>query len=112
MESQSQLAAENPFGYGYLLNVIYTSFQKPIEITILNKSDKEILKFLTESFIPESIMVFISNQSQIDILSKYPFFEGKKFDLKTKVFICRHFACSLPLHSVDEIKNELAKFNS
>jgi len=112
MESQAQFAAENPFGFGYLLNVIYASLQKPLEITILNKSNKEIVEFLTKSFIPESIMVFISDQNQIDSLSKFPFFEGKKFESNTSVFVCRDFTCSLPLHSINEIKNELEKVHS
>ena len=36
MESQAVMAAENPFGFGYLLNTIYMYLQKPTEITILN----------------------------------------------------------------------------
>lgn len=109
MESQAQMAAENPFGFGYLLNSIYTFLQKPLEITIINNSNKEILEFLTKSFLPESIMIFISSKNQIESLSDYPFFEGKKFEPNTSVFVCRDFACSLPLHSVDEIKDELEK---
>lgn len=109
MESQAQLAAENPFGFGYLLNSIYTFLQKPYEITVLNNSNNEILEFLTKSFLPESIMVFISTKNQIESLSNYPFFEGKNFESNTSVFVCRDFVCSLPLHSVNEIKNEIGK---
>jgi len=113
MESQAQLAAENPFGFGYLLNSIYFSLQKPWEITLLNNSDKEILEFLTKSFLPESIIVFMSNQRQLDALSQYSFFTGKKFDSSVStVFVCRDFVCSLPLHTVKEIKSELEKLHS
>ena len=44
MESQAQIAAENPFGFGFLLNTIYLYLDKPKEITILNDSNKEIKK--------------------------------------------------------------------
>ena len=42
MESQAQNAAENPFGFGYLLNTIYVYLQKPTEITIVNLENYEI----------------------------------------------------------------------
>ena len=111
MESQAQLAAENPFGFGFLLNTIYAYLQKPIEITVLNNSNKEIPEFLAKSFIPESILISISDQDQLNSLSQHSFFAGKKFvsDI-TSVFVCRDFTCSLPLHTVDEVKNELGKF--
>ena len=108
MEFQAQMAAENPFGFGFLLNTIYMYLQKPLEITIINDVDGEITNFLTKSFLPESILVSISNSKQGDALSKYTFFEGKKFDSNsTSVFICRDFTCSLPLQTIDDIKEAL-----
>src|SRR3989304_3051125 len=55
IESQATMAAENPFGFGYLLNTIYMYLQKPLEITILNPKNTEIAKYLTGMFLPESI---------------------------------------------------------
>ncbi len=108
MESQAQMAAENPFGFGFLLNTIYMYLQKPIEITLLNYMNKEITDFLSKSFLPESIMVSINNPNQLNALSVYPFFEGKKFnENSTTVFICKDFTCSLPLQTIDEIKKSL-----
>ncbi len=105
MESQAQMAAENPFGFGFLLNTIYMYLQKPLEITILNDSNKEICNFLTKSFLPESILVSINNSKQYDNLSNYTFFTGKNFDSNTtNVFVCKDFTCSLPLQTIDEIK--------
>jgi uncharacterized protein YyaL (SSP411 family) len=105
MESQAQMAAENPFGFGFLLNTIYMYLQKPLEITILNDSNKEIYNFLTKSFLPESILVSINNSTQYDDLSNYTFFTGKNFDSNTtNVFVCKDFTCSLPLQTIDEIK--------
>jgi len=107
LESQAQLAAENPFGFGYLLNTIFLYLQKPIEITLLNTSDKEILNSLTHRFIPESILVTIDNKIQLELLSDYPFFAGKDFKEKTTVFVCKDFTCSLPLESIPEIEKHL-----
>ena len=107
MESQAQMAAENPFGFGYLLNTISMYIQKPVEITIINTENSEICKSLFSDYLPHSIMIAIRNSSQLENLSKYPFFTGKLFEDKTSVFICKDFTCSLPLHTIDEIKSNL-----
>jgi uncharacterized protein YyaL (SSP411 family) len=107
MESQAQMAAENPFGFGYLLNTISMYIQKPTEITLLNTENSKICESLLLDYLPNSILVTINDSSQLDDLSKYPFFAGKSFEDKTTVFVCKNFSCSLPLHTVDEVKSNL-----
>jgi hypothetical protein len=108
MESQASMAAENPFGFGHLLNTVFMYLQKPTEITILNPKNNEIYKFLMNTFLPESILVTVSDVAQLKNLSDLPFFAGKEFkEEKTTVFICKDFTCSLPLESVSEIEKHL-----
>ena len=108
MESQASLAAENPFGFGHLLNTIYMYLQKPTEITVLNSKNSEISNYLTGLFLPESILVTVNNENQLTNLMHLPFFTGKKFDNeKTTVFVCKDFTCSLPLESISEIEKLL-----
>jgi len=107
MESQAQIAAENPFGFGYLLNTISMYIQKPQEITVINTENSEIIQSLLLDYLPNSIMITIKNSSQLKNLSEYPFFAGKLFEDKTSVFVCKDFTCSLPLHTLDEIKSNL-----
>ena len=107
MESQAQMAAENPFGFGYLLNTITMYIQKPTEISVINTENSEICKSLNLDYLPNSILITIRNSSQLVALSKYPFFAGKLFEDKTSVFICKDFTCSLPLHTIDEINSNL-----
>jgi hypothetical protein len=108
MESFSIMAAENPFGFGYLLNAIYLYLQSPTEITVLNTKNKTLLSMLTKRFLPEAILVTISGSDQLKSLAKYPFFAGKEFNPeKTTVFACKNFACSLPLESESEIEKLL-----
>ena len=107
LESQAQMAAENPFGFGYLLNTLFLYMQKPIEITLLNPVNKEILNELIQKFIPESILVTVNEQAQLKSLMSYPFFAGKDFTDKTRVFVCKDFTCSLPLESISEIEKQL-----
>lgn len=110
MESQAQMAAENPFGFGFLLNTIYTYLQKPVEITIINDENSEISNFLYMKFLPESMLITIQNKSQLDMLSKFTFFAGKNFEDNPSVFICRDFSCSLPLHTINDVESSLDSF--
>jgi len=108
IESQASAAAENPFAFGYLLNVLYLYYQKPTEITIINDKNFELVSSLRKKFLPESIMVLVANKNNLDTLSKYVFFSGKEFqDDKTNVFVCKNFSCSLPLSDLSEIEKEL-----
>ena len=108
IESEAVAAAGNPFAFGYLLNVLYLYYQKPTEITIINDKNSELVSSLRKKFLPESIMVIVTNQNNLDILSKYAFFSGKEFqDDKTQVFVCKNFSCSLPLHDLTEIEKNL-----
>jgi len=108
IESQAISAAENPFAFGYLLNALYLYYQKPTEITIINGKNSELVSSLRKKFLPESIMVLVENQSNLEELSKHPFFSGKEFQNdKTTVFVCKNFSCSLPLSDLSEIEKEL-----
>jgi uncharacterized protein YyaL (SSP411 family) len=108
MQSQASLAAENPFGFGHLLNTIYMYLQKPIEITILNSKNSDVSNYLVGLFLPESILVTVKNENQLTNLANLQFFAGKKFDKeKTIVYVCKDFTCSLPLESISEIEKYL-----
>jgi hypothetical protein len=105
IESLGTMAAENPFGFGQLLNVIFMYLQKPLEITVINEVNNEIKNYLTKKFIPESILVSILKKEDLDVLQKLPFFSGKEYDnTKTRVYVCKDFTCSLPLDSLAEIQ--------
>ena len=108
IEAQATAAAENPFAFGYLLNVLYLYHQKPTEITIINDKNFELISALRKKFLPESIMITVRNNDNLNSLSKHAFFSGKEFqDDKTTVFVCKNFSCSLPLSDLSEIEKEL-----
>ena len=81
--------------------------EKPTEITIINTENSKICESLLLNYLPNSILITIHNASQLEILSKYPFFAGKSFEDKTTVFVCKDFTCSLPLCTLDEIQSNL-----
>lgn len=107
MESQAQMAAENPFGFGYLLNTISIYLEKPVEITIINTENSQLCDSVIFEYLPNSIIVTVQRSDQLSALSEYPFFAGKSFEEKTSAFVCKNFTCSLPLHTIDEINAQL-----
>ncbi|MDE1769041.1 MAG: thioredoxin domain-containing protein [Thaumarchaeota archaeon] len=105
MESLSVVAAENPFGFGQLLNVVYSYLKKPLEITVINPINSEVKDYLSKKFIPEAILVIVSNKQDLESLQHLQFFAGKEYnDSKTKVYVCKDFACSLPLETIPDIE--------
>ena len=108
LETQASVAAENPFAFGYLLNVLYLDIQKPTEITILNPQNAELVSKLSKKFLPESIIVTIHQEDELNLLSKFSFFAGKEFLTdQTTVFVCKNFSCSLPLTSLTEVEEHI-----
>ena len=132
MSAGAKAAAENPFGFGQLLNAIYLYIRKPIEITIIGTNMKkpkdleQMSDWLGRQFIPNSIIALVKDGSQLDALNKYPFFDGKKVEnnIQTKrisadngplnaehAFVCKNFSCSLPIHSLEQLQKYLGKDN-
>jgi hypothetical protein len=79
----------------------------PTEITIINSENSEIVNSLYKKFIPEGIIIQIKDKENLELLSKYSFFEGKEFSDKTNVTICKNFTCSLPLSELSKIEEIL-----
>ena len=107
LESNGTSAAENPFAFGYLLNVMNLYIKSPTEITIINTENSEIINSLYKKFLPEGIIIGIKNEENLKSLSSYPFFEGKEFSSETNVTICKNFTCSLPMSKLNEIEKNL-----
>jgi uncharacterized protein len=132
MSAGAKAAAENPFGFGQLLNAIYLYIRKPIEITIIGTNMKkpkdleQMSDWLGRQFFPNSIIALVKDRSQLDGLNKYPFFDGKKVEnnILTKeisadngplnsehAFVCKNFSCSLPIHSLEQLQKSIGKDN-
>jgi uncharacterized protein YyaL (SSP411 family) len=130
MSTGAKAAAENPFGFGQLLNAVYLYIKKPIEITIIGTNiekatdSERMSNWLGKQFIPNSIIAIVKNQSQLEGLSTYPFFEGKKVDYNKQTdkisaynvppsaehaFVCKDFSCSVPILSLEQLQKHLGK---
>ena len=106
MKTGARPAAENPFGFGQMLNAIYLYVKKPVEVTVItNSSSSKMAGWLNQRFMPDGINAVVSSD-ELHSLQKYAYFKGREGDSET-AFVCRNFTCSLPMKSQQELERHL-----
>ena len=95
VRSQAPACAENPFAFGYMLNVMSTMLAGASEVTLLNTpANPGMCRMVLSAYLPDSIVVGIRSREQLDGVSKYPFFAGKAFDEgRASAYVCRDSVC-------------------
>jgi hypothetical protein len=106
MKAGARPAAENPFGFGQMLNAIYLYVKKPVEVTVITNNDSSgIASWLNRQFVPDGINAIV-NANELRSLQKYAYFKGREGDGET-AFVCRNFTCSLPIKSQQDLERQL-----
>jgi uncharacterized protein YyaL (SSP411 family) len=118
IKSASIPAVKNPFGFGQLLVTMSMYLKKsPLEIVIIQKPTKEVpyemSHWLNKQYLADGISVIIKDKTQLEKLQKYPIFavrttSSEKEDKAEVAFVCKNFACSLPIYSVEELQRTIA----
>ena len=117
MKAGSRSAAENPFGFGQMLNSIYLYVKKPIEVTVIvsdNSSNTNnsysLAVWLNRQFLPNGI-ISIAHPSELAKLQRYPFFKGREAEGgQETAFVCKNYTCSLPIKSIEELERQLKPY--
>jgi uncharacterized protein YyaL (SSP411 family) len=113
MKTGSRSAAENPFGFGQMLNSIYLYVKKPVEVTVITADDSTNTKnsplaaWLNKQFLPNSINAIV-RASELAILQRYPAFKGREAQRgRETAYFCKNNTCSLPIKSIEELERKL-----
>ena len=113
MKAGSQSAAENPFGFGQMLNSIYLYVKKPVEIAVFSSDENNktnnssLVAWLNRQFLPGSVIAIV-HPSELAKLQYYPFFKGRDPEGgRETAFVCKDFTCSLPIRSIEELERQL-----
>ena len=110
IRSQAQACAENPFAFGYMLNVMSVVLAGPREITVLNTANQEVCDMIATTYLPDSFTAVVKDAERLEPLLEYPFFAGKIFDQKeTRVYMCKDSVCSLPMSDIQEVRSALGQ---
>jgi uncharacterized protein len=114
MKTGSSSAAENPFGFGQMLNSIYLYVKKPVEVTVItadddtsNTNNSHLAAWLNRQFLPNSINAIVHG-SELAMLQRYPAFRGRESQRGGETaFVCKNNTCSLPIKSIEELERQL-----
>ncbi|HXG06383.1 MAG TPA: thioredoxin domain-containing protein [Nitrososphaera sp.] len=106
MKASAIPAAENPFAFGQMLNSIYLYVKKPVEVTVITDGDTRMAEWVRRQFLPDGINAVVSPGELESLQKKYAYFKGREVKPGT-AYVCRNFACSLPLTSEQELKKQL-----
>ena len=114
MKAGSRSAAENPFGFGQMLNSIYLYVKRPVEVTVIftDSSDgtidnSSLAVWLNKQYLPNGIRGTV-HINELEKLQNYPFFKGRQpQDARETAYVCKNFSCSLPIHAVEVLEREL-----
>ena len=74
-----------------------------VEVTVIGKG--AMSSWLYSTFLPDGITAS-AERDDMAALEKYAFFKGRNAESET-AFVCRNFACSLPLKSQQELARQL-----
>jgi uncharacterized protein len=113
MKAGSSSAAQNPFGFGQMLNSIYLYVKKPVEVTVIttdnstNTNNPHLVAWLNRQFLPNSINAIV-RASELAALQRYPAFKGREAQSGAETaFVCKNYTCSLPIQSIEELERQL-----
>jgi uncharacterized protein YyaL (SSP411 family) len=114
MKAGSRSAAENPFGFGQMLNSIYLYVKKPVEVTIISNdngnnsmNNTSLATWINKQFLPNGILGTV-HIDELEKLQDYAFFKGRQpQESRETAYVCKNFSCSLPIESVDVLQREL-----
>src|SRR5919107_1982389 len=113
MKAGSRSAAENPFGFGQMLNSIYLYVKKPVEVTLIigddhtNTNSSGLVAWVNSQFLPNSINAIVP-ASELTTLQRYPAFKGREAQGGGETaYVCKNYTCSLPIKSIEELERQL-----
>ena len=103
LKNMQEVVTQYPTSFGYWASVFLKQFLGMHEIVVtgqdINSSLKEVLKI----YLPHKILQS-SNR-----LEDFPLLQEKDYEERVTFYLCRQYACSLPVSTAEALKKELFK---
>jgi uncharacterized protein YyaL (SSP411 family) len=97
LETVKDAVVKYPTSYGIWANLLLEYTQGTHEILVLGPQAKQMGTALLSAYVPNK--VFMASPAPT---AGYPLMEGRLTGTDTQIFICRSYACSLPMASLEE----------
>jgi uncharacterized protein YyaL (SSP411 family) len=109
IEGEAALLARFGPAFGRMLSVLDATLAAPVEVAILGHRDDEATQALVRAaharFLPNLTVV---GRLDADMVSGVPLLAGRDFvEGKPAAYVCRGYACRLPVTSPTEVRNEM-----
>lgn len=102
LETVKDAAVKYPTSYGIWSNLLLEYTQGTHEVLVLGPQAQQIGQELLSRFLPNKVFMAAS-AARVG----YPLMEGRSTSTGTLIYICRNYACSLPLSSSEEAMDHL-----
>ncbi len=111
MRKYGQKALENPYAFASFLNALDFYLSQPLEILILKEDQQRFdafQKLIFRRYLPNKVVLVQTASSKASM--GRPLLQGREsMEGKTTAFICHGQSCSLPVTTVDGLKQILEK---
>lgn len=101
LKAHGAQAAENPFAFGNMLNVMSAYLRGVTEITVMD-GGTGLASAVWRRHLPGAVAVRVPSAEALDGLAGVPFFEGKEFS-QPRAYVCRDRSCSPPVDSAGRL---------
>ncbi len=102
---------DNTYGFASYLNALDFYLRKPFEIVIVRGTRPETKPFLIaihRRFLPNKIVLVKDDRQPLPAPFSLSLIAGREaVDNRTTVYVCRDFACSLPIVDSEQLEREL-----
>ena len=106
-KSYSENIKKSPQAFTHLLNGLDFAKGPSFEIILTGKTIEDTKPFIDElrsKYIPNKVLLVVTEQNKDQIEAVAPFLKNYSFDFsKPQAFVCKNFACELPVGSPDEM---------
>ncbi|MBV8275724.1 MAG: thioredoxin domain-containing protein, partial [Verrucomicrobia bacterium] len=109
MISSAAILERSPAAVPQLLAALCGLLADPLQILIAtqNKTDEPLIKAIGPLFLPDKIVLYV-DESDPWLAQHVPALKGMGLiGGKPAAYVCRHFACELPVTSVEELRTRL-----
>jgi uncharacterized protein YyaL (SSP411 family) len=104
LEVNREAAVKYPNSFGVWCNLLLEKTKGTHEIVIIGQDAATYAGQLLRNFIPNRVLMQSEKrQSEFPMMNK----RGEESEVKTMIYVCRDYACSLPVDSINEALKQL-----
>lgn len=103
LNNMQEVIRQYPTSFGYWALVFFKQALGMHELALTGREIQATLNEVLQIYLPNKILQ--SSDHRLD----FPLLEGKNYEEKVMIYLCRHYSCSLPITTSEELKKQIFK---